>query len=115
MIGKQNKNANFFDSYVFDNLLPKKHILLDIKKEIDFSFVEEEVRDLYDTKNGRPAYPPEVLFKMLFLEFYYNLSDVEVVRECQVNILYRYFIDLSIDEECTFRYNACRVQKEVRQ
>ncbi len=46
MIGKQNKNANFFDSYVFDNLLPKKHILLDIKKEIDFSFVEEELRDL---------------------------------------------------------------------
>ena len=99
MIGKQNKNANFFDSYVFDNLLPEKHILLDIKKEIDFSFVEEELKDLYDTKNGRPAYPPEVLFKMLFLEFYYNLSDVEVVKQCQVNILYRYFIDLSIDEE----------------
>ena len=59
MIGKQNKNANFFDSYVFDNLLPEKHILLDIKKEIDFSFVEEELKDLYDTKNGRPAYPPE--------------------------------------------------------
>jgi len=77
MIGKQNKNANFFDSYVFDNLLPKEHILLDIKKEIDFSFVEKELEDLYDTKNGRPAYPPEVLFKMLFLEFYYNL------RECR--------------------------------
>jgi IS5 family transposase len=49
-------------------------------------------------KNGRHAYPPEVLFKILFLEFYYNLSDVEVVKQCQVNILYRYFIDLSIDE-----------------
>ena len=55
MIGKQNKNANFFDSYVFDNLLPEKHMLLDIKKEVDFSFVEKEVRDLYDTRNGRPA------------------------------------------------------------
>jgi hypothetical protein len=36
MIGKQNKDVNFFDSYVFDNLLPEKHMLLDIKKEIDF-------------------------------------------------------------------------------
>jgi len=99
MIGKQNENVNFFDSYIFDNLLPEKHILLDIKKEINFSFVEEELKDLYDTKNGRPAYPPEVLFKMLFLEFYYNLSDVEVVKQCQVNILYRYFIDLSIDQK----------------
>jgi len=89
MIGKQNKDVNFFDSYVFDNLLPEKHILLDIKKEIDFSLIEEEVRDLYDTKNGGPAYPTEVLFKMLFLEFYYNLSDVEVIQQCQANILYR--------------------------
>jgi hypothetical protein len=33
MIGKQNKNVNFFDSYVFDNLLPEKHILLDINRK----------------------------------------------------------------------------------
>lgn len=26
MIGKQNKNVNFLDSYVFDNLLPEKYI-----------------------------------------------------------------------------------------
>jgi hypothetical protein len=38
MIGKQNKNTNFFDSYVFDNLLPKEHILLDIKKGNRFFF-----------------------------------------------------------------------------
>lgn len=99
MIGNHDKKANFFDSYVFDNLLPKEHILLDIIKEIDFSFVNKELKDLYDETNGRPAYPPEVLFKMLFLEFYYNLSDVEVVKECQVNVLYRYFIGLPIDEK----------------
>jgi len=99
MIGNHDKKANFFDSYVFDNLLPKEHFLLDINKKIDFSFVNKELKDLYDEINGRPAYPPEVLFKMLFLEFYYNLSDVEVVKECQVNVLYRYFIGLPIDEK----------------
>lgn len=36
---------------------------------------------------------------MLFLEFYYNLSDLEVVQQFQTNILYHYFIDLPIDEE----------------
>ena len=49
-----------------------------IKREIDFGFVEEEeVKDLYCSDNGRLSYPPEILFKMLFLEFYENLSDVE--------------------------------------
>lgn len=98
MLGKKNMQKDFFDSYVYENLLPSEHILLDIKEQIDFSFVEEELRDLYDVNNGRPSYPPEILFKMLFLEFYYNLSDVEVAKQCKYNILYRYFIGLQIHE-----------------
>jgi IS5 family transposase len=38
------------------------------------------------------------MFKMLFLEFYYNLSDVEAAKQCNYNILYRYFIGIKIDE-----------------
>jgi len=98
MLGKPNKQKDFFDSYVYENLLPAEHILLDIKRQIDFSFVEEETKDLYSSQFGRPGYPPEVLFKMLFLEFYYNLSDVETAKQCKYNILYRYFIGLQIHE-----------------
>jgi transposase len=98
MLGKPNKQKDFFDSYVYENLLPAEHILLDIKDKIDFSFVEEETKDLYDHQLGRPSYPPEVLFKMLFLEFYYNLSDVEVAQQVKYNVLYRYFIGLQIHD-----------------
>jgi len=98
MLGKPNKQKDFFDSYVYENLLPAEHILLDIREQIDFSFVEEETRDLYDNQLGRPSYPPEILFKMLFLEFYYNLSDVEVAKQCKYNVLYRYFVGLQIHD-----------------
>jgi len=98
MLGKPNKQKDFFDSYVYENLLPAEHILLDIKDKIDFSFVEEETKDLYDNQLGRPSYPPEALFKMLFLEFYYNLSDVEVAKQVKYNVLYRYFIGLQIHD-----------------
>lgn len=98
MLGKPNKQKDFFDSYVYENLLPAEHILLDIKDKIDFSFVEQETKDLYDNQLGRPSYPPEVLFKMLFLEFYYNLSDVEVACQVKYNVLYRYFIGLQIHD-----------------
>lgn len=98
MLGKVNKQKDFFDSYVYENLLPAEHILLDINEQIDFSFVEEETKDLYSSELGRPSYAPEILFKMLFLEFYYNLSDVEVAKQCKYNILYRYFIELQIHD-----------------
>lgn len=88
MLGKPNKQRDFFDSYVYESLLPREHILLDIKKRIDFSFVEEETKDLYDNQLGRPSYPPEVLFKMLFLEFFYNLSDVEIAKQISYNSSY---------------------------
>ncbi len=64
MLGKPNKQKDFFDSYVYENLLPAEHILLDIKEKIDFSFVEEETKDLYAHQLGRPSYPPETLLLM---------------------------------------------------
>lgn len=99
MLGKPNKQKDFFDTYVYESLLPAEHILLDIKERIDFSFVEDETRDLYDNQLGRPGFPPEVMFKMLFLEFYYILSDVEVAKQIKYNILYRYFVGLQIHDD----------------
>ena len=96
MLKKESKQKDFFDSYVYERLLPEKHILLDIKNTVDFSFVDEETKDLYSKTMGRPSFPPEVLFKILFLEFFHNLSDYEAVDQVKTNILFRYFAGLSI-------------------
>jgi transposase len=48
---------------------------------------------------GRPAYPAEQMFRMLFLEYYYNHSDVEISEMCRYNALYKYFVGLKIDGE----------------
>ena len=99
MIKGREKEGDFYDGYVYRHLLPEEHILLEIKEKIDFGFVNEELKDLYNLKYGRPGYLPEVLFKMLFLEYYYGLSDVEVAKQCRYNILYRYFLGLGIKDE----------------
>jgi len=98
MLGKTNPQENFFDSYIKDNFLPKEHELLQIKEKVDFSFIEKETKDLYSKGSGRPSYPPEVMFKILFLEFYYNLSDVEVAKQMKFNVLFRYFAGLRAEE-----------------
>jgi transposase len=53
---------------------------------------------LYSKGMGRPSFPPEVLFRMLFLEFCHNLSDVEASKQCRYNLLYRVFVGLGIDD-----------------
>ncbi len=55
MLGKQDVQTDFFDRYVEDRLLTDDHELLQINREVDFSFVEEEVADLYSLQNGRPS------------------------------------------------------------
>jgi len=98
MLGKTDPQENFFDAYIRDNFLPEEHELLEIRKRIDFSFIKEKTKDLYAEELGRPSYPPEVMFKILFLEFYYDLSDVGVVEQLKFNILFRYFVGLRAED-----------------
>jgi len=98
MLSKTDNQPNFFDEYVYGRLIPKEHILVQIREKIDFSFVEEETRDLYRIDFGRPAYPAEVMFRILFLEYYYNHSDVDIAQRCKHDILYRYFVGLRIED-----------------
>ena len=103
MLKKESGQKDFFDSYVYERLLPNKHILLDIKESLDFSFVDEAAKDLYSDVMGRPSFPPQVLFKMLFLEFFYNLSDYDVVEQVKTNVLFRYFAGLGISEDARLK------------
>jgi IS5 family transposase len=98
MLGKKDPQGRFFDHYVYEHHLPLDHELLRIHEEVDFSFVEEETRDLYEEGMGRPSWPPEVLTRMLFLEYYSNLSDVQVSEQCVYNMLYRWFVGLKLGE-----------------
>jgi len=98
VLGRRDDQANFFDREVFSRMIPEDHPLVEIKRAVNFSFVEDATRHLYDPENGRPSYPPETLFKVLFLEVWANLSDVQVCRELRYNVLYRYFCDIGWDD-----------------
>ena len=46
-----------------DDLVPKDHILRDIDRAIDFSFIYDEVEGMYsDFDGGRPGIDPVSLF-----------------------------------------------------
>ncbi len=85
------------DRQVFEKLVPPDHYLRQVKALIDFEAFRELLRDAYSPHRGRPAEDPILLLKLEFLQFHYGLSDREVIAEAQVNVAFRYFLDLSLD------------------
>jgi IS5 family transposase len=96
MRGAPDQQADLFDAQILQKLLPADHELKRIGAAIDWSFIDVETADLYSPDTGRPAYPAQVLFRMLFLEFYADLSDVESAEQCRYNLLFRSFVGLPL-------------------
>jgi hypothetical protein len=44
---------------------------------------------------GRAPWDPVLMFKMVLLQFLYDLSDRDVEEQCTWNLLFKSFLDLS--------------------
>lgn len=83
-----------------DNLVPEDHILRQVEKHIDFSFVRDRMEPLYCLNNGRPAIDPVVLFKMLFIGYFFGIrSERQLIKEIQVNVAYRWFLGYGLQDK----------------
>jgi transposase len=82
-----------------DELVPQSHILRDIEKAIDFSFIYEEVKGLYSEDNGRPSVDPVVLFKIVMIQYTFGIRSMrQTIREIEVNMAYRWFLGYDMIE-----------------
>jgi transposase len=79
-------------------LIPVDHPLCKINEIVDFTFIHELVRSSYCEHYGRPANEPELLFRLLFLQVLYNLSDERIIQETQVNLAYKWFLGLNPED-----------------
>lgn len=93
-------NQQKLEMVYIDNLVPKNHLLRKIQKYVDFSFIWDLTKDYYCKDNGRPPINPVLLFKILFIGYLYGIrSERRLMEEIQVNIAYRWFLGLSLEDE----------------
>ncbi|WP_430482124.1 IS1182 family transposase [Rossellomorea marisflavi] len=94
------KNAqNELEFVSIEDLVPPDHLLRKIDQYIDFSFILEKVRPYYSEDNGRPSLDPLVLFKMMFIGYFYGVrSERQLEKEIQMNIAYRWFLGLRLQD-----------------
>ncbi len=82
-----------------EDLVPADHLLRKVENAIEFSFIREEVKDLYCPDNGRPSIDPVVLFKLCIINYMYGLNSMRrTIRECEVNNAYRWFLGYDLME-----------------
>jgi transposase len=86
-----------FDQLVFEKLVPSDHYLRRLKAVIDFSGLRAMVADCYSPDQGRGAIDPVRVLKLLLLQFHYGLSDEGVIQQAQVNVAFRFFLDLPLE------------------
>ena len=99
--------------YTMDELVPEDSLFRKIDACIDFTFIYEEVKDLYCCTNGRPSIDPVVLFKLVFIEALEGLKSMrKTCEKIKVDAEYRWFLGIPFGKNTphysTFSQNYIR-------
>ena len=95
MLQKRTKQRGQIQMLCIDELVPKDHLVRQIDAALDFSFIYNEVRDLYADEIGRPSIDPVVLFKLPIIQYLFGIRSMrQTIREIEVNNAYRWFLGL---------------------
>ena len=95
MLKMKNYEQSEMILYTMDELVPEDSLFRKIDKYIDFTFIYDEVKDLYCSNNGRYSIDPVVLFKLVFIETLEGLKSMrKTCEKIKVDAEYRWFLGI---------------------
>lgn len=117
MRGKPDYQSQMYYAIDIESWIEEDHPLRAVKRRADevLASMRRDFERSY-SKMGRPSIPPEMLLKALLLQALYSVrSERQLVDQIRMNLLYRWFIDLSLDapvwNATTFTKNRERFEK----
>lgn len=101
MLGRQDRwQEDLFVAAPLSSLIPEDHILKQVDRVLDLSWLREEVQDLYCHDNGRPGIDPEAAVRLMLAGFFQGIvHDRKLMRQAQVNLAIRWFTGYRLDEK----------------
>jgi len=101
-------NGSFFGNFIYDQLLRlRPHFLHDLSRAVDFAFVKAALKDFY-VDWGRDPWDPVLMFKMVFLQFLYDLSDRQLEERATWDLMFKCFLGLGAEELPPDHSTLCR-------
>ena len=83
-----------------EEIVPEDSLFRKIDKYIDFTFIYEEVKDLYSENNGRPSIDPVVLFKLVFIQALDGIKSMrKTCEKIKVDAEYRWFLGIPFGQD----------------
>lgn len=117
MRGEADRQLPLFHVFEVEDRIRPDHPLRDIKRRTDriLAGMSNVFAAAYST-TGRPSVPPERLLKALLLMALYSIrSERQLCEQIDVNLMYRWFLDLQPSEEAfdatTFTKNRQRLDE----
>jgi transposase len=100
MMGRLNHDqAQFFYSFRLDEAVPDDHPIREIAAVLDLSWVHLELAPYY-SRLGRPSIDPMLMIRMLIIGYVFAIrSERALCRDVRVNLAYRWFCGLSIEDK----------------
>lgn len=97
-------------------MIPKNHLLRQIKDTVNFDFIYEKAAPYY-SNIGRKSIDPVLLVKMLLIGYLYGIkSERRLEEEITFNLAYRWFCDIDlmqrVPDHSTFSQNRKRRFKD---
>ena len=113
MMGRLNQDqGQFFYSFCLDDVVPGDHRVREIAAVLDLSWVHAELAPHYSAI-GRPSVDPVLMLRMLVLGYVFAIrSERAICREVQVNLAYRWFCGLSIEDRIPDHSTFTRARNE---
>src|SRR2546422_2016398 len=99
MMGRlKNDQGQLFYSFCLEEVVPDDHLVREIAAVLDLSWVHAELAPYYP-KIGRPSIDPVLMIRMLIIGYVFGIrSERLLCREVKVNMAYRWFCGLSIED-----------------
>ena len=100
MMGRrEDGQGQFFYSFDLDEVVPPDHLVRQIASVLDLSWVHKELAPYY-SHTGRPSIDPVLMIRMLIVGYVFALrSERRLCSEVQVNLAYRWFCRLGIEDK----------------
>src|SRR6201995_3079249 len=99
MMGRlKSDQGQLFYEFHLSEAVPEDHLVRKIDAALDLSWLRSELAPHYSSM-GRPSIDPELMIRMLVVGYVFAIrSERLICREVQVNLAYRWFCKLGIDD-----------------
>ena len=113
MTGRLNHDqGRLFYSFCLDEAVPADHLVREIAAVLYLSWVHSELAPYYPGI-GRPSIDPVLMIRMLIIGYVFAIrSERALCREVQVNLAYRWFCGLTIEDKVPDHSAFSRVRHE---